>query len=96
MLSFEWDGSFVWARDGGKQQVYGMLYDAAGVVQYCDMRGKCQRNTWRQLCNAIIGADSLASVKLDQLELMRLPESEWQDFQTFERLGWQSATDQPG
>ncbi|MDA8744728.1 hypothetical protein N9N28_08855 [Rubripirellula amarantea] len=82
-LYFEPDGSFVWARDGGNEQVYGMLYDAAGVVQYCDMRGKCQRDTFRQLCQAVSGTDHLPN-----LQIMRLPESQWQDFQSFEHLTW--------
>jgi hypothetical protein len=84
-LGFEWDGSFVWVRDSGAQQVYGMMYDAAGSIQYCEMQGKCDLQTWQTLCHAILGSD-----QQPMLRLMLLPESEWQDFQSFERLNWQS------
>ena len=82
-LHAEPDGSFVWARSGGTEQVYGMLYDAGGLVQYCDMRGKCQRQTFRLLCEAVSGSD-----QFHRLETMCLPDSVWQDFQSFERLAW--------
>ena len=90
-LGFEWDGSFVWAKDQGQQQVFGMLYDAAGSIQYCEMQGKCDLRTWQTLCQVIIGSTAVSGAdQTSSLRLMRLPESEWQDFQSFERLNWQS------
>jgi hypothetical protein len=96
-LGFEWDGSFVWAKDRGQQQVYGMMYDAAGSIQYCELQGQCDLRTWQTVCKALIGSESLVgSNQTPALKLMRLPESEWQDFQSFENLIWQpqdSSTD---
>lgn len=84
MLYFEYDGSFVWARDKGKQHVFGMLYDAEGRIQYCQLQGKATLATWKELLAAIIGDDSI-----DQCELLRLPAQELQDLQGFEETIWQ-------
>lgn len=90
-LGFEWDGSFVWAKDQGQQQVFGMLYDASGSIQYCELQGKCDLQTWQTLCQTIIGSPTLFGTdQVPLLRLMRLPESEWQEFQRFESLIWQS------
>ena len=89
-LGFEWDGSFVWAKDQGQQQVFGMLYDAAGSIQYCELQGKCDLQTWQTLCKTIVGSEFLFTANRDPLlRLMKLPDSQWQDFQSFERLNWQ-------
>jgi hypothetical protein len=82
MLHFEPDGSFLWVRDAGQQQIDGMLYDAAGKLQYCELRGSCQIDTWRQLVVAIRGGEPL------DLVVMRLPQRQLQDLQTFEKEGW--------
>ncbi|MFK8113461.1 MAG: hypothetical protein AB8B91_14750 [Rubripirellula sp.] len=78
LLHFEPDGSFVWIRESGKQQIYGMLYDAAGELRYCDLQGHCELQTWRELRNAITDCDGAG------LEVMLLRENELQDLQTFE------------
>ncbi|NND96549.1 MAG: hypothetical protein HKN47_04370 [Pirellulaceae bacterium] len=57
-LYLEPDGSFVWTQVGGSEQIFGMLYDAEGQLQYVELRGQCKRPTWRQLVLAIIGSDS--------------------------------------
>ena len=83
-LYFEPDGSFVFTRASGCEQVFGMVYDAAGQVQYCDLRGKCGISTWQTLRLAIVG-DLVANH-----EVLLLPEQELQDLQTFERCLIQS------
>ena len=77
-LYFEPDGSFVWTRQAGREQIYGMLYDASGQVRYCDLQGKCTQRTWRELCRAIAGG------AVEGLEVLRLPDQRLQDLQTFE------------
>ncbi len=77
-LYFEPDGSFVWARQQGSEQVFGMLYDAGGKLRYCDLRGHCHLATWRELCQAI-GGDEISG-----LQVLRLPEQALQDLQSFE------------
>ena len=77
-LCFEPDGSFVWTRDGGREQLFGMIYDAAERIQYCELRGQCRLQTWRQLCHAIAGAE------VDKMQVLRLPHRQLQDLQSFE------------
>lgn len=76
-LFFEMDGSFAWMREVGCDEVYGILYDAADTIQYCDLHGSCSCSTFRELCSAISGGD------LSELEVLRLPEQHLQDFQSF-------------
>jgi len=78
LLHFEPDGSFVWIQNQGQQQIYGMLYDAGGQIRYAELQGKCQLQTWRRLIAAICGDSE------QQLLVMRLPEREMQDLQSFE------------
>ena len=82
MLCFEPDGSFVWAQSGGHEQVYGMLYDAGGRLQYCDLQGRCSYQNWQSLCVAITGDPNHA------LEVMLLPHRELKDLQSFEETHW--------
>ncbi len=77
LLYFEPDGSFVWTRDAGNQKVYGMLYDAQEQIQYCEVRGQCDRQTWTMLCEAIAGDAGEA------LEVLLLPDRQLQDLQSF-------------
>jgi len=77
-LYFEPDGSFVFSRNSGREQVFGMVYDAADQVQYCVLRGTCGIATWQTLRGAIVG-DAVVNH-----EVLLLPEQELQDLQTFE------------
>ena len=81
-LYFEPDGSFVWALDQGRQQVFGMIYDAAGRIQYIELRGSCEKVTWRQLIGAATGSHST-----DYL-VLKLPEQRLQELQDFELEHW--------
>jgi len=81
-LHFEPDGSFVWALDSGKQQVFGMIYDAGGKIQYTELRGRCAPETWSELCFAITGSRSV------ELEILQLPDRQMQDLQSFEKSVW--------
>jgi hypothetical protein len=90
-LSCEPDGSFVWTSRGGGEQVFGMLFDAMGQIQYCELRGTCSRVSWRTLVAAITGMPcDLASAspsgndRSEAMLVLRLPQLELQDFQTFE------------
>lgn len=78
-LLFEPDGSFVWTRESGEQRVDGMIYDAGGQIQYCELRGRCSLEMWRELCRAISGDDE------PKFELQLLPSRELQNLQDFER-----------
>ena len=77
-LYFEPDGSFVFSREKGREQVFGMLYDAAGQLQYCDLRGNCGIHTWELVRTAILGNE------LAEHEVLLLPARELQDLQSFE------------
>ena len=39
-LFFELDGSFAWMQERGNNEIYGILYDAGGRIQYCDLHGR--------------------------------------------------------
>lgn len=81
-LHFEPDGSFVWTLDGGRQQVFGMLYDANQQIQYCELRGRCESITWQSLCIAIIGRCDSDHV------VLKLPDALVQDLQIFQQAAW--------
>jgi hypothetical protein len=73
----------VWVGQSGgdqadKEQVYGMLYDAAGKLRYCDLQGQCSLQGWRLLCQAITGGPRVG------LMVLRLPDQVLQDLQSFE------------
>jgi hypothetical protein len=77
-LHFEPDGSFVWVVEPGRHTVYGMVYDAAGRIQYCDLRGWCDPGAWRVLCAALAGETA------GPLEVLQLPGRKLQTLQSFE------------
>ena len=79
-MYFEPDGSFVWARRAGQERVFGMIYDAEGMVQYCELQGQCSLETWRELCQAIVGGAR------EGLEVLLLPGQTLQDLQSFEDI----------
>lgn len=45
------DGSFMWVGFEGNRewQLNGMVYDRAGVVQWCEIKGKCPLSDWETL-----------------------------------------------
>ncbi|MDG2221806.1 MAG: hypothetical protein P8L85_10510 [Rubripirellula sp.] len=89
-LYFEPDGSFVWALDEGRQQVFGMLYDAAGKIQYAELQGRCDLNVWQQLIDAIRGGKS------SDCQILRLPEQHLQNLQSFESEHWPAGSEDSG
>lgn len=78
MIYLEGDGSFVWTQPGGREQIFGMLYDAADRLQYVELRGQCSVAIWQQLIGALRGESN------HDLAVFRLPQRQWQDLQTFE------------
>lgn len=76
-LFFELDGSFAWMQERGNNEIYGILYDAGGRIQYCDLHGKCPKSALLRFCSALLGGDSFA------LEVLLLPGQKLQDFQEF-------------
>ncbi|MEM1068582.1 MAG: hypothetical protein AAGI63_06790 [Planctomycetota bacterium] len=86
-LYFEPDGSFVWALDEGRQQVFGMVYDAAGAIQYIELWGRCERITWQQIVHAATGSQS------SHFEVLRLPDQRLQELQDFETEFWPGGAD---
>lgn len=80
-LYFEPDGSFVCNRDRGRQQIFGMLYDAAGRLQYVECRGTADKSLLREITRAIDPNES-------EWTVIALPKSEVQNLQSFESLVW--------
>ena len=77
-LAFEPDGSFVYSRSRGEQQVFGMLFDAQARLRYAELRGHCDRETFQIVVLAICGNCE------HDLTVMRLPMRQLQDLQSFE------------
>ena len=71
------DGSFAWA--GSSHQVVGMIYDAATMIQYVELRGHCDRSQLRKLVQTLSGA-----LRIDDFAIMVLPDRRWKIFQSFE------------
>ena len=82
-LYFEPDGSFCWAHVP-HESIFGMVYDAAGEVQYVELRGECDFATWRQIICAICGDH------VEVATVMCLQKRQMQELQTFETSGWKS------
>ena len=88
------DGSFVWSpqllRDRPTQveerpeQIFGMVYDAVDRVQYIELRGCCQIETWRRLIAAIEPQNGR------EMMVMCLQNRQMQDVQTFEESTWKT------
>ena len=93
LLHFEPDGSFVWIQHSIEEQIYGMLYDADGMIQYAELQGVCGWNTWRRLIEAVVGEASANAIKL---EIMILPDRELKNLQSFESQMWPTAANQSG
>lgn len=81
-LYFEPDGSFVWALDQGREQLFGMIYDAAGQIQYIELRGTCRLATFEHLVAAANGGKSAECV------VQRLPDQQLQELQGFVAKHW--------
>lgn len=77
-LYFEPDGSFVWTLESGRQQLFGMIYDAAGRIQYVELWGHCEKITWRELTEALTGGSTTSC------QVIRLPSQQLQELQEFE------------
>lgn len=52
---FEPDGSFAWSGSVTGEQVFGMLYDAAGRLQYVELQGNVTRQSLRRILHSIVG-----------------------------------------
>ena len=58
------DGSFLWVTcDHPRRQVEGVVYDAAGQVQYVECWGECDASQWRQLVSAVSGSSTVVSLR---------------------------------
>lgn len=79
MVLLEPDGSFAWA--GSDHQIVGMIYDAAMSIQYVEIRGHADADRLRKLVQALVGHGNI-----NELAVMVLPERQWKDFQSFERM----------
>ncbi|OYP34948.1 hypothetical protein [Rhodopirellula sp. MGV] len=73
------DGSIAWS--GPDHQLVGMIYDAAGQIQYLELRGHGSPTHWRTLIQSISGF-----AKIDRFSIMILPLRQWKNFQSFESL----------
>ncbi|MCC9600851.1 hypothetical protein LOC67_09760 [Stieleria sp. JC731] len=73
------DGSIAWA--GSDHRIVGMIYDAAGHIQYLELRGYGTAYHWRTLIQSICG-----QANIDRFSIMLLPERQWKNFQSFANL----------
>tara|TARA_R110002049_G_scaffold4601_5_gene32717 strand:- start:1005318 stop:1005671 length:354 start_codon:yes stop_codon:yes gene_type:complete len=80
-LYFEPDGSFAWSptRD---EALFGMVYDAAGQVQYVELRGHCSHRVWRQVVCAVCGPSTV------EMTVMCLRTRRMKEVQSFEESTW--------
>lgn len=76
MALIEPDGSFAWA--GPDHQIVGMIYDAAAMIQYVEIRGRLNRGQLRDFVEILSG-----TTKIDDFATMVLPARQWKDFQSF-------------
>jgi len=86
-LHFEPDGSFVWSLDA-KEQLYGMLYDAQGRLQYAELQGNCTAVVWQRLVRLIIGKHRDGKPLESEHQVMMLPERILKDLHAFEQTTW--------
>ncbi len=62
-LHFEPDGSFVWGsteyrpNTGRLWQLDCMVYDRADRIEYVELKGNCNRNTWESLIEVLSGVE---------------------------------------
>lgn len=82
--TLEPDGSFACVAGGGREQIYGMLYDSAGRLQYVELQGHATRAFCRKVVAAIAGEVPERS----QLTVLQLPEQALKSFQAFEAAIW--------
>lgn len=85
-LYFEMDGSFIWTGESESTnwQLDGMLYDAAGAIQYVDLKGWCPFNEW----NSLLG---ILADKVDwdtNWTVLRLPHLSTQTLGQFNQEIW--------
>lgn len=98
-LFFEWDGSWVWSGHDDRQQRWqldGMVYDAAGQVQYVDVKGCCPKSVWRELLGALLPTEPEtpppdSAAHPDDWCALRLPAQQLQPLEVFERETWGEA-----
>ena len=103
-LFFEEDGSFVWTGEqrvpersperspekGQRWQVDGMVYDAAGQVQYIDLKGTCPLAPWKQLTRLFATQDSRqdSSDAPSPLTVLVLPGQQRKSLEQFTQETW--------
>jgi len=77
------DGSFCWAPTPD-ESIFGMIYDAAGQVQYLELRGQCGWEAWQTLIAAVGGEFA------EQMVVMCLRSQQRKKLQSFEQSSWPS------
>lgn len=80
-IAFEPDGSLVWSGDGGRHQIFGMLYDAMGQLQYIELRGNATASELLELVGWIFGSAGRRAI--EGFEVILLPSGGLQSFQDF-------------
>lgn len=87
-MFFELDGSFVWTGQVGamRWQIDGMVYDAAGVIQYIDIKGECPWEYWVQLLQILADGGQWSS----EWTVLRLPDQTAQTLKDFNQDIWRS------
>lgn len=85
-IYFEMDGSFVWTgeSDLGRWQLDGMVYDAAGSVQYIDLKGWCPWSVWNFFLRKLSGDEEWS----EAWTVLRLPAQQEQTLAAFNQETW--------
>ncbi|WP_146415675.1 MULTISPECIES: hypothetical protein [Crateriforma] len=83
-LYFEPDGSFAFKGPASGLELFGMVYDAYGAIQYVEIRGRCDWADWQRLVACFISGGTAPKSAV----VKSLPGGELQTLQDFERLTW--------
>ena len=78
-VSFEPDGSFGYRSPQRGAELFGMLYDAGGKLQYVDLQGRLSPEDLQAVVQAIAGNRQ----SVDELCVLQLPYQTLQSFQNF-------------
>lgn len=66
-----------------------MIYDAAGCIQYVELRGQCDLATWQSdLATWQTLHFAINGCRIIDLKILKLPDRQLQNLQNFERSKW--------
>ncbi len=87
-MYFEMDGSFVWVdrNTDPPSQMDGMVYDRNGRLEYVEVKGACNAQQWRVLCQVICSLPAKPSLEdvarlNESLRIHRVSDGDWKTFE---------------